>query len=308
MRPGPIALTAALLAALAAPGRARAAACCGSGHGVGPLLADAERAALTLGLGASLRVGQWSYRGEFRSLSGGDFDREIRAEIGWIVRAGQSFQLGVTAPAIYTFKQTGDLASSGGGAGDVTAFARYEIVPSRASRPYPGVALTLSTLLPTGRSAERSRDPLGADATGLGVAEIRPGIALEKRWDFGLYATAAASIGIRTVDHLASGALVAAAPRLQLFGALGPFWDMGLSTSLGILFEREAAPSIGGVAAAGAARARTAAVAFVAYDLDPRWTAVASATIDLPIRGLGQNEPLAVAPILGVRRVWGTAE
>jgi hypothetical protein len=308
MRHG-LAIGAALLvAASAAPSRAWAAACCGSGHGVGPVLTDSERAAFTLGLGAAARLGQWSYRGVYRPLGGGNFDRELRSEVSWIVRVLEPLQLGVALPMSYAFKRMADTSSTGGGVGDITAFARFDLVESRPNRWFPGIALTLSALVPTGLPLARSNDPLGADATGLGTAEIRPGVAIEKRWLAGFSATVLASLGIRFGYHIESGGSgghVSPAPRLSLLAAGGPFFPFGLSASVGILFEREAAPSIDGNAATSAARGKTAAVAFLAYDLAARWTAFASAQLDLPISGLGQNEPLAFTPILGIRRVWG---
>lgn len=307
-RPHSTLVAAVIAVGLAAPAEARAAACCGSGHGVGPTLTDAERAALTVGFGVASRLGQWSSRGAFSPVRGGDFDRELRGEIGWVVRAAAPLQIGVIAPMIYAFRQSGDTSSSGGGIGDVTALARIDVLAPHPTEALPRVGLTLSALVPTGLPLARSSDPLGADATGLGAAEIRPGFVLEKRWLAGFSATFLGSLGLRVPYHLESGAAVAPAPRLSLLAAGGPFWDFGLSTSIGLLFEREAAPSIDGVASPSAGRFRTAAFAFVAYDLTARWTAVASAQLDLPIRGLGQNEPLAVAPILGIRRVWGSQD
>jgi hypothetical protein len=301
-------IAASLAVSLSAPARAMAAACCGSGHGIGPTLTDAERAAFTVGFGFSSRVGQWTSERAFRPIPGSDFDRELHGELGWIVRPSGPVQLGVIAPMIYAFRRSGDTSSSGGGVGDITAFGRVDVLPSRPTDALPGLGLTLSALVPTGLPLQRSTDPLGADATGLGTAEIRPGFVIEKRWLTGFSATFMGSLGLRLPYHLEGGAAVAPAPRLSLLAAFGPFWSFGLSTSAGLLFEREAAPSIGGVASAAAGRIRTAAFAFVAYDLTARWTAVASAQIDLPISGLGMNEPLAVAPIVGVRRVWGSQD
>jgi len=292
-------------AALGQPSQALAAACCGSGHGIGPVLAEGERAALSVGVGEAERFGQWSSRGEYVPQSGGGFDRELRTELGWIVRASGPLQLGVTVPMIYTFKQSGRTSSSGGGAGDITAFARYDLVASQPSRWFPGIAPTLAALVPTGLPLARSSDPLGADATGLGTGEIRPGVTIEKRWLAGFSATLLASVGFRFGYHLESGEKVSPSPRLSLLAAAGPFWDFGLSASLGLLVEREGAPSIDGRAEASAERGKTAAVLFVAYDLSAHFTALASAQLDLPVSGAGRNEPLAVTSILGVRRVWG---
>lgn len=295
---------AAALAAALAPARADAAACCGSGHGVGPLLTDAERAAATFGIGGTFELGSWNSRGKFHALPAGDYRRDIRFELGWIVRFLRDGQLGVTVPAVVSFERFGGVSNAGAGPGDVSVFARYDLVRSSALRWYPKVALTFSTLLPTGQ-------PTGADgrpATGLGAGELRPGIALEKRWIQGFFATVTGSVGFRTHYHLASGTEVALSPRVQLFAAAGPFWDFGLSTSVGVLFEREAGPAIDGQRAPATARGRTSAVVFAAYDLTARWTVVGSAQVGLPVNGAGENEPLNVAPIVAIRRVWGALD
>ena len=298
----------AIAAIAASPARADAAACCGAGHGVGPLLTDAERAAVTFGIGGTFELGSWTHRGAFHPMGEGDYRRELRVELGWIVRFLRDGQLGVTVPFVAPFARLGGESASGAAPGDVTVFGRYDVVRPRVMRWYPGVALTLSTTLPTGRP-ERSADfAAGRVATGLGAGEVRPGFALEKRWIQGFYAFVSGSVGVRTRFHLASGPEVALAPRYQVFAACGPFWEWGLSMSLGVLFEREPGPSIDGRVAPATARGRTAGVFFAAYDLDAHWTAVAQARVDLPIRGAGANEPVAIAPILGIRRVFGARE
>jgi hypothetical protein len=294
-----------VVASLLGPARARAAACCGTGHGLGQRLGPAERAAATAGVRASDRFGAWTSRRDVVAPADGDHDRELGLEIGWIARAGRRVQIGVAVPILATWKALGGASSSGGGVGDVSATGRLDLLEEGPVPWAPSVTATFTAGLPTGRPSSSSRDPLGADVTGLGAAELRPGLAVEKSWDAGVYATAAASAAFRTTSHAASGAEVHLAPRISLIAAAGPFWDSGLSLSLGVLHEREAAPTVDGRRAPGADRARTALLAFAAYDLTRRWTAVGSFQLDLPIAGLGRNEPAAIAPYAGIRHVWG---
>lgn len=300
-----VAIGTAVFATLAlAPADSHAAACCGTSHGLGQRLGPTERAAATSGVRVATRVGSWNARGDFGAMGSGDRDVELRAEIGWLVRAHDRFQIGASVPALATFRRLGEAASSGGGVGDVTLTARGDLVPLGSTGWAPSVALTLSGLVPTGRPARASHDALASDVTGLGAGEVRPGIVLEKTWDAGWSATVAASIGFRTAFTDASGATVALGPRFQVIAAGGPTWDFGLSIAGGIVHEREGAPSIDGAPATGAGRHRTAALLFAAYDIDPQWTVLGSAQFDLPIGGLGANELVAIAPQVSIRHAW----
>ena len=305
--PRPSVLAAVALAtSLLGPARARAATCCGTGHGLGERLGPSERAVASVALRASDRFGAWTSQRDIVTRAASDHDRELGLELGWVARVGRRVQLGVAVPFLATWKALGGTSSSGGGVGDVTASGRLEILDEGAAPWAPSVAVTFAAGLPTGRPSPLSRDPLGADVTGLGAAALRPGLGVEKSWDSGLYATASASIAFRTAFHAASGAEVHLAPRLSLLAAAGPFWASGLSLAIGALHEREAAPSLDGQRAPDADRERTALLASGAYDVTRRWTAFASLQLDLPIAGLGRNEVAAIAPYAGIRHVWGT--
>lgn len=300
-----LALALGLSATVTTP--ARAAACCGSGHGVGQWLGDSERAAASFAIRASDRFGSWTSDRDFVRPAPGNYDRELGAEVGWMTRAGRRLQLGVTVPLLATFRRLGASESSGGGAGDVRIAGRYEVLESGMAAWAPSVALTLGATLPTGRSASSSGDALGADVTGLGAAELRPGIGVEKSWD-GFHATVTASVGFRTPFYTASGDEVRLSPRLSLLAAAGPTWTWGLSLALGGIYEREAGARIGGRASPDATRERAALLAVLAYDINSRWTAIGAVQAELPIAGLGRNEVAAVVPSVGVRYVWGLHE
>jgi hypothetical protein len=303
-RTGPIGAALAFALVVSPAASARAAACCGSGHGVGQWLGASERAAASVAVRASDRFGSWTSERDFKLSPSGDYDRELGAEVGWMARAGRRLQLGVSVPMLATFRRLGDTESSGGGAGDVRAAARLEVLESGAAAWAPSVALTLGATLPTGRSSSASGDALGADVTGLGAGELRPGLGIEKAWR-GFQATFAASVGFRTPFYTASGEEVRLAPRLQLLAAAGPTWGSGVSLALGGTYEREAGATFGGRVSPGTTRERAALLAVLAYDINARWTAIGSLQADIPIAGLGRNEIAAVAPSAGVRYVWG---
>lgn len=280
-----------------------AAACCGSSHGLGQQLGMAERAAASFSLKYTEQIGTWDSKGSFVSTAGRT-ERELREELGFVTRAGKRLQIGLGVPFVYTWKGGGTASSSGGGIGDVTASGRADLL--RASGWAPTVALTLSAVLPTGRPARRSSDPLVADLTGNGFGEIRPGLVLEESGLEGWFATLGTSVGLRTSFFEKNGVEVQPSPRLQLFAAAGPTWDSGFSLSVGGIFERESGPSLDGEGASPAAtRYRTSMLGVAVYDLTPEWTALFSAQLDLPLSSVGQNETISISPVLGIRYVWG---
>lgn len=299
-----VAFMAALVATSAFVDAARASACCGVGHGVALPLSETENAAFLFSLKSSARVGSWSSSRSFAAPPEGDFDREIQAEIGWTVRASRRLELGVTVPMLYTFRHAGDLESTGGGVGDVGASARFRLPLPSTPAWIPSVSLTFGAMIPTGRSASESTDRLAADATGLGAAEFRPGLLVEKSWGDGWLATASISLGFRTLSRAPGGIEIGLAPRLQAIAAVGPSWSSGLSLAAGLGYEREPAPALNSVADPEAKRERSSAILFAAYDFDARLTLVGSSQIDLPITGLGRNESASVAITVGVRRAW----
>jgi hypothetical protein len=95
------------------------------------------------------------------------------------------------------------------------------------------------------------------------------------------------------------------APRVRVLGAAGPVLPWGLSVAVGALHEREAAPSIGGRAAAEGDRRRTAAMLLAACDVDARWAVTGSAEVDVPLPGISKNEMVHAALGMGVRYAWG---
>jgi hypothetical protein len=284
-----------------APRTAFASACCGEGHGIGHRLTSAEAAAISGSVGVVDRIGSWSASGGYHSARGKVSDRELQVIIGWAARVTADTELGITAPILYTWRRLRTAAeSSGGGVGDVTAFARHAFVPPEGRGWLPGIALTFAATAPTGRPASRAKDALGADATGLGVVELRPGLTLEKVWWRGWFASVAGSVGFRTASS-DGGLEVARAPRWQVIAAAGPSWPSGLSIGVGALVEGESAPEIDGVTDPDAGRRKTTVLAHVAHDLDLGLTLVANARVDLPVTQLGKNEVAGVGGSIGLR-------
>jgi hypothetical protein len=287
------------------PRPCQAAACCGNGHGLGQRLGLSERASATASVSLRERFGAYHAGGEYIASAEGNHDREMRCELGWLVKVGRRVQLGMIAPAVVTWRHLGQVSSSGGGMGDAVLTGRYDVIALENNGWVPPLAITLALTLPTGRSAHSSADPLLADATGLGVFEVRPGLSVERTWDASWFAAANLSVGIRSPFTEPGGSRVELAPRLQAMAMTGPVWSWGLSIAAGALYEWEAGPTLSGRTTPNTSRSRTAAAVLGAYDFSTHWTGTLSMQLDLPIRGFGRNDSTALEAGLGVRYVWG---
>lgn len=296
MRTWAASLVAAAL--LAAAADVAGAPCCGTGYGVGQRLATAETAAVTLSFRGQSVQGSFADDGHWTRARSTDTDRELRVELAAIVKPLPSLQLGAGVPFLATSRTTVDLSGSGRGLGDVNLFGRWDFVPVGGRGSLPGLAATLSFGLPTGRAPERATDVLGADTTGLGAFEVRPGLALEKAWWQGWFVVLATSVGLRA-PHEGRTGTVQLGPRWSTVVAGGPSFRSGLGVALGLQHDREAAPTIAGVRGVG--RARTTALLVASWELDLHWSIVTVVQADVPIAGLSRNEPGALSATLGVR-------
>ncbi|MRG94888.1 hypothetical protein [Polyangium spumosum] len=296
--------TSALLACALLVGSrgASASACCGSGHGLGQRLGPLERAAVGLSFRFSDRFGSHGHAGAFSLAPAGTLDAEGRAELACLFAPLPRLQLGLVAPVLLNVRSSRDDTFVGGGFGDLSLSARFDIVRLDTTSAWPAIALTAGLGLPTGRSAAMARDPLATDATGLGAAEVRPGVFVEKNWDGEATAVFSASVGFRAPMTGARGERIELGPRARFVAAAGPVFSSGWSLAAGLVHERESAPSIGGAVTPGADRRRTAGLLFAGYDFSERFTALASLEVDLPASSLGKNEPSAVAFSIGLRR------
>jgi hypothetical protein len=277
---------------------ARAASCCGTGPSAVEKLGSGEAASFTLSLQGLHTTGGWDASGAWGGETGGS---EARAELAAAVALGSRVQLGLSAPAQYAWRQVDTIAGEGGGAGDLAVSGRVDPMPSGLTQAWPSVGITLALSLPTGRAEADANEPLAADATGLGGYELRPGVALDG--DVGpLTYALSGSVGLRQ-ETQGYGRTLQRAPGFALFGFAGRWfgrWLLGASAST----AWEGATSIDGRAMAGAERRRTTASLLGAFELDAAWSLAAEARAELPLGGLGQNEPGGVGGRLSLRWAW----
>jgi hypothetical protein len=291
-----------LLVLGANPRVAQAAACCGTGHGLGQRLGPGETAAFTISSRFAGRFGSFDPQGNFFAIPSASFDGDVRADLLAVFAPIRRVQVSVAAPFVLNIKRFGDEHDTGGGIGDLVFSGRFDVVPLSTTSAWPAIAITTSFTLPTGRSANDAVQVLAADATGLGVAEFRPGVFLEKSFGGKVTAIVAASVGFRSETNEPPAPRVGLAPRWRLLAAAGPVFESGLSLSLGAIYEYEGAPAINGATIPESQRYRLATLGFVGYDLSARFTLLGSVELDVPIQQLSKNEAASAALSIGLRR------
>lgn len=240
--------------------------------------------------------------GSFVTEADGHVERELRWDLAFATRAGDRLTLAADLPLIYAYRRLDDTLSGGALAlGDVGVSGRFDL-PTPFEETLTST-LTLGLTLPTGRPVRRSDDPLQVDAPGLGAAELRPGLVIERTWPGRFYAMVGGSAALRSHYTENDGSRVDLAPRYQLVGAVGPIGE-GWSLHGGAIFEAEPAPTVAGRTPDAADRRRLALLAFGGYELGGPWTSVLSVTCDVPLADVGKNERAAVAVGLALRHVW----
>lgn len=278
-------------------------ACCGVGYGLGQRLAPMEDAALSSSLGWSGRFASWNREKQVSPMPYGASEQSLRLELSGILRVARRWQFSLSAPVIRNTRSYGTLSSSATRAGDTTAAGRFEVIPvAGAGRPL-AFALTMAVVLPTGTPAARSSDPIGADITGLGTWEIRPGMTFESISTGGWYATASLALGLRA-PHREQSRDVQLSPRFYGIGVLGRTIGQEGSLSAGLLHEREGSARVDGRRVEGGGRARTAATAMGAAPLADKMWLTGMLLMDIPIAGAGRNEALTRGATLGLRMAF----
>ncbi len=290
---------AAVLAA--APQLARASACCGTGFGLGLRLAPAEKASVLVSLRTTLLPARWT--AEALPALNRSPALENRLEISGMVRVNADIQLGASLPYVVTHKDLLRTISMGGGFGDARLSGRYDLVTPGGTQGMPGIALSLGATLPVGRGPMMGELPSGADVTGQGLYELRPGVVLEKTWLNGWMVMGGASVGLRVPGKDGAGRDVWMQPRLQVFAAGGPTFFHVLSVAPGVVLERENAPMVGWVATKRGAREKTAATVTVAWELTDHWNLIGQGQADLALPLLGRNEDVGISAVMAIRYV-----
>jgi hypothetical protein len=246
--------------------------------------------------------GHYDAEGRYVSADGAR-DRELRVEARAMTKLGRSVQVGAIVPWLRTVRSFGDSSGSGSGIGDITLLGRYDFVRVGGEDGLPGIAFTFATALPTGRSAEHARDALGADTTGLGTWEVRPGVAIEKSWWTGWFVSGSLAAGFFGAYRRDDGTSVALGPRVLSFIGGGKSFTNGLGLAAGLSYEHQLAPKIDATRM-GRDPVRASGMILGSYEIDDHWQVFASLLADFAGREQLANRTFGI----GLRRAWNVYE
>lgn len=280
----------------------KAAACCSSAtvSGVGRLLVW-EEMAFGINLGAATGTGRWASDGQWRPFAADYTERELAPSVWGIVRVGEKWEVQAKLPWIVNFRSSGEISSTGHGAGDALTAVRYQITGIGEYLEIPAIAVTAGMTLPTGRREESAFALLGADATGRGVWEGSASVSVEQTWGswfLRLDAGGRASLPFHRTDKDVSQRY---GPGLSLALTGGKEVIPGLSVALLAQHEREGAIFIDGESVEGSSSNGQTASAAVSWRFTPHWTVQAAVSGGIHHSGWGENRPGRFSTTWGLR-------
>ena len=278
-----------LVAVWTAPRDALAQACC-----VGTGLVTPARLRVFEDYGAGVQthvrsvMGSFDAGGNYVASPPGDDEIDLGQDFFAAARVGAHFQASLKLPLAETGRRATGVSTWGGGLGDVTANARYDLTFAGDRPWWPGIALLAGLSVPTGRTVEDSGDPAGA--TGIGSFEGNVGLAVEQVMgrSFVLATGFVAQQTSRTVGTIT-----------QSFGAR----FTGLVAG-GYAFASEL--TLGGfvLATHRSDQSMVTAGAAAAWPVNDLWRLQGTLSADLPFSGWGRQQPTGAGLTVSLLRVW----
>lgn len=285
-----------------------AQACCSASSAVSPgRLGLDERALVGVQPSVSATIGSFDDSRQFHSNEAGSSQLETRLTAFATARILRRLQLGLTAPAVVSFRKSETSGSeTGGGFGDVGVNLRYDLLWDRERRWFPGIGLIGGLTAPTGRGPGESQSVLATDVTGLGVWQWSGGVWLEHSFDDWLV-TAAGLIGFRSrADY---GVLKSQlAPQFTGILALGYNASHSVALAAVATYLSEGQARIDGESVPQSGRSQTHLSLGVSWAFAEDFRLLASAYLDPPLPGLSKNQIATAGGLLNWVWTFPSAE
>lgn len=289
---------------LLAPREARAQACCAAASAIGiARLAPHEDAVVGVGARAMSLYASMGADGKYIAPAGAseyDFEQQIAATM----RVLSHGQITAVIPIVETYRSVPGLTDAGGGIGDIQLGARYDFVETGTSRTWPGIALSWSLTVPTGRAPESATQPLAADATGTGGLQAGGQLSLEKT--FGDPFVHLSGAAVWRAPRFVSGLHTQRGPAFTAFAAAGTTFLRGdLVGAVTLSYTAELTTRLEGVAVPDSGNEVTRAGVSAGYSLSFDWRLQGSLFSDLPIAPLSRNQPVGAGlSLMLLRSGW----
>jgi hypothetical protein len=185
MRAGILIFLAAFALALH-PGASRSCNVCGGGTNDVAVLALDGRMLFNFGYTFDHYIGAWDQNGNWTDLAYDINQHKIAGSFAY--RLNSHIQFGLSLPYVINTSEHLNLKQSGGGIGDLSLTARYELFhefqlkkigkKKKIDDIYPYLAFTFGLILPTGKSDEIAENEV--DLTGKGYYTTSLGISIIK--------------------------------------------------------------------------------------------------------------------------------
>lgn len=270
---------------------ANAQACCAgaAAMGTGRLVLH-EEALVGIDLRATDFIGSFANDAHYRSAKATQI--EFEQGIFGTLRVLEKGQVTLRVPFVETFHATRTRSEFGGGLGDIAASARWDFVLAGESLSVPGVGVTASVVLPTGRPIEEADKTLGTDATGTGTTQLAAGFSLEQTFDdvfVGLFGNATLRL-----------------PRTVRSTTTPTTYELTATAAAGLLLPREAVLVLSSTFSIDpeAPKRMLRLGLSGALPIDDRMRLQGGLFSDLPITGIGQNQSVGTGFSFAFVRSW----
>jgi hypothetical protein len=300
-----VAAGAALAVLAARPQAASAQACCSGGSIVTPTrLAVYEDWAVGLQTRARSNLGSFAADGRYVAASGVEQVMEEDLAASYRIRDAQ---VGLLLPTLVTHRNETGIDEWGGGLGDLSLTARWDVLLAADAGRWPGVAILAGATLPTGTPPDRATHPLSTDATGAGTYDVTLGVGLEKVTRHGYVGLSgwATHRFDRSLPDGAGGRMTESfSLRWTALAVGGYVFDSRAALALYASLLDESAATIGGVVSPDSSLRLTTVGAAGVLPFRDVWRAQASLFSDVMLSAFGRNEPAGVGFTASLVRVW----
>jgi hypothetical protein len=302
------AAAAALFAAvvcLAGERAAHAQACCTSTSTIFPArLQDSENALFGFRTSGAVVFGSFDDQRVLHGQPAGASEIDLGQALLVTARAGnEPLQFGVSVPFVETLRSAGGINDAGGGVGDIQLSMRWDLLRAGKDPVVPGIAPLLSVTAPSGRALDAAKNPLGADATGLGALQFGVGISFEQIFGRMLFvlATTAQFHGARD----AAGVHSQLGPDLAATLGASYTFDSGWALGGAFTYTNSFDTNVDGKDVANTARALSQIAVTAAVPLKNNMRLLGSLFFAPPISSVGQNEAATVG--ISLTLIYGFA-
>jgi len=246
--------------------------------------------------------GAFSAGGQYSGAGEGETDWSLGQDLFAAVRFLDRCQAALLLPFVETWRAVPGTAAAGGGIGDLTLGARWDVLNTGERHPVPGVALLLGLLLPTGTPPEKASDALAAGTTGQGSVEGTAGVGVEAAWD-PVFVSATLTVGLRAPRQV-SGVRQSFAPRLNGLLAAGRTLPHGVTVGAfaGGMAQGRSSDGDGPIAGSSLSLL-TVGVAGTVSPSD-HWRVQGTLSGNPPLGGAGRNQTAGVGLTVSLMRLW----